>query len=177
MRLRRILAVAACVTFATHLGAPTTGARQSVRETAEPATALADVVLPTYANGSVSVRDAASRLSVRFTLRDAQGVAIDMGGGGVARYERAFRGNDLLHRVRATGTEDFVLFATKPNLPHREELVYDVDVSHVAGLRLVARTLELVDEGGAPRLRVPPPYVVDAFGVRHDADLALNGCA
>ncbi|HSO32326.1 MAG TPA: kelch repeat-containing protein, partial [Labilithrix sp.] len=177
MPLRRILAVGACVTFATHLGAPSTGARQSLRETAEPATALADVVLPAFANGSVSVREPASQLSVRFTLRDAQGVAIDMGGGGVARYERAFRGNDLIHRVSTTGTEDFVLFATRPSLPNREELVYDVDVSHVAGVRLVARTLELVDEGGAPRLRVPQPYVVDAFGVRHDGDLALNGCA
>src|SRR5206468_4432855 len=47
----------------------------------------------------------------------------------------------------------------------------------VRGLRLVAGTLELLDEGGAPRLRVSPPYVVGADGVNIGAALALAGCA
>ena len=46
--------------------------------------------------------------------------------------------------------------------PAREEIVYDVDVSRVAGFRLVSNTLKFLDEGGNPRLRVAPPYVVDA---------------
>jgi hypothetical protein len=61
--------------------------------------------------------------------------------------------------------------------PAEEALVYDVDVSRVAGLRLVSNTLEFLDEGGAPRLRVAPPSVVDAAGVVHEATLAVDGCA
>jgi hypothetical protein len=37
-----------------------------------------------------------------------------------------------------------------------------VEVSRVAGLRLVSNVLEFLDEGGAPRLRIAPPFVVDA---------------
>ncbi len=47
----------------------------------------------------------------------------------------------------------------------------------VAGLRLVAGVLEMLDAGGAPRLRVEPPYIVGADGARTDASLAVEGCA
>jgi hypothetical protein len=43
----------------------------------------------------------------------------------------------------------------------------------VRGLRLVAGTLEFLDEGGAPRLRVSPPYIVGADGTTFEAALAL----
>src|SRR6185295_17202444 len=38
-------------------------------------------------------------------------------------------------------------------------------------------TLEILDGGGAPRLRVTPPFVVGADGKRTDAKLAVEGCA
>jgi hypothetical protein len=47
----------------------------------------------------------------------------------------------------------------------------------VKGLRLVANTLEMLDGGGAPRLRVAPPYLVGADGIQTDATLAVEGCA
>ena len=41
----------------------------------------------------------------------------------------------------------------------------------------MAGTLELLDAGGAPRLRVAPPFIVGADGARTDATLAVEGCA
>ena len=61
--------------------------------------------------------------------------------------------------------------------PAQEEIAYDVDVSRVAGLRLVSNVLEFLDGGGAPRLRVAPPFVVDATGNRREARIAVDGCA
>src|SRR5262249_36866636 len=56
-------------------------------------------------------------------------------------------------------------------------LVYDVQFDNVAALRLVSSVLELRDAEGAPRLRVMPPFAVDATGARHAASLAVEGCA
>ncbi len=47
----------------------------------------------------------------------------------------------------------------------------------VAGLRLFANTLELLDSSGMPRLRVSPPYLLDAKLKRHTATLELSGGA
>jgi hypothetical protein len=77
-------------------------------------------------------------------------------------------------RVLDGGIEDIV---TLERAPAAEILSYDVDVSHAPGLRLVADTLEVIDEQGTPRLRVAPPFVIDRDGSRHDAHLALDGCA
>jgi hypothetical protein len=83
-------------------------------------------------------------------------------------------GAHVVHRPLAEGTEDLVVFAARPA---REELRYDLDVTGVPGLRLVSDTLELLDEGGTPRLRIAPPSVVDAGGNAHAAALTLEGCA
>src|SRR5262249_40845222 len=61
--------------------------------------------------------------------------------------------------------------------PAREVIAYDIDVSRVAGLRLVGSTLEFLDEGGAPRLRVAPPYVIDSRGTRSEARISVEECA
>jgi len=132
----------------------------------------ASVELPLSAAGFARLEDVTSRLSVRFALQGATDVPIAVADG-IALYNGALHGADVVHRVHAEGTEDFVVFEQRPE---REELRYTVDVSHVAGLRLVSNTLEFIDEGGAPRLRVAPPYVVDADGERHAATLAMEGC-
>ncbi|MEP7124594.1 MAG: kelch repeat-containing protein [Byssovorax sp.] len=112
-------------------------------------------------------------MAVEAVLRGAADVPIELVNG-LAVYRGALAdGADVIHRVREDGTEDFVAFATKPD---REEIVYDVDVSRAAGLRLVASTLELLDAGGAPRLRVSPPSVEDASGEHIPASLAVVGC-
>jgi hypothetical protein len=133
----------------------------------------AHVALPERANGTTVVEDATSHLAVTFALRDASDAPIAVAGG-IAMYRRAFGGADVLHRVHAEGVEDYVDFQERPA---REVLHYDVDVSRVAGLRLVGNTLEMLDQQGAPRLRVAPPYVVDARGERHAAMLSIDGCA
>ena len=77
-------------------------------------------------------------------------------------------------RAGPAGAEDFVYFARPP----QEEVVrYDVDTSRVPGLRMVGGTLELLDGTGTPRLRVPPPYVIDANGKRLEATLGAEDCA
>jgi hypothetical protein len=133
----------------------------------------ATVLLPRGARGAVRLEDAGSKTAVTFALREASEAEVELVDG-LALYRRAVAGGDLVHRANATGTEDFVAFETPPA---HEELTYDVDVSHVAGLRLVSGTLELLDAKGAPRLRVAPPYVVDTNGVRTPARLSVEGCA
>ncbi|HEX4474174.1 MAG TPA: kelch repeat-containing protein, partial [Polyangiaceae bacterium] len=72
------------------------------------------------------------------------------------------------------GTEDLLLFEGRPADEHVE---YSLDVAHVAGLRLVSGVLEFMDAHGAPRLRMSPPYAVDANGVRSDATVTVDDCA
>ncbi|WP_437492684.1 kelch repeat-containing protein [Sorangium sp. So ce1014] len=136
--------------------------------------ALAAVELSPRASGPVRLTDVASGLGVAFSLdgaadaplAEADGIAIYAAGGP--------GGADLLHRVDRAGTEDFAFFE---RAPAREELRYRVDVGGAAGLRLVASTLEFLDAGGAPRLRIAPPYVLDADGERRPARLSVEGCA
>jgi hypothetical protein len=121
----------------------------------------------------VRITDHVSGLSVNFALQSTSDSEIEIADD-VAVYAGALRGADLLHRVHARGTEDFVAFEEKPE---HEELEYLVDVSRVAGLRFLGGALELLDEAGAPRLRVNRPYVIDARGAKRDATLELEGCS
>src|SRR5262249_42412729 len=84
------------------------------------------------------------------------------------------RGTALLHRARADGDEDYVVMHDRPE---GEQLRYIVDISGVAGTRLVANVVEFLDAAGTPRLRVGTPLVVDGIGKRYEARLALSGCA
>ena len=155
-----------------HAFAPVAGDVERVRVDVPPHAKRASVELPLEATGFVRLEDDASHMSVRFALQGASAAPIAVADG-MALYAGAVGAGDLLHRVHGEGTEDFVVFERRPA---HEELRYTVDVSHVAGLRLVSNTLELLDDGGAPRLRVAPPYVVDAHGERHSATLAIDGC-
>jgi hypothetical protein len=133
----------------------------------------ATVALPRRAPGAAKLEDEASHVGVTFALEHVQDTPIEVASG-MAIYRGALSGADVLHRIHAEGTEDFVVFETRPSV---EQLSYTVDVSRVAGLRLVASTLEFLDTAGAPRLRVAPPYVIDEAGTRHEASLTLHGCA
>ena len=133
----------------------------------------ASVELPALASGAARLADDTSHLAITFALEGAAEAPIAVADG-IARYAGALAGADVVHRVHAEGTEDFVVFEERPA---REELRYVVDVSRVAGLRLVGNTVEFLDEAGSPRLRVAPPSVVDAGGERHEASVKVVGCA
>jgi hypothetical protein len=162
------------VGVAASFGAEAGGVRAVLPASAERGVRRPALVeLPLRAGGFARLEDRTSHLHVRFALRDAADVPVAVADG-IALYEGALGGADLVHRVYPEGTEDYVVFERRPA---RESLAYDVDVSGVGGLRLVANTLEFVDEAGSPRLRVAPPYVVDSRGARHAATLDVDGCA
>jgi hypothetical protein len=113
-----------------------------------------------------------SGATVRFRLEGASPVgAIPTAEG--ARYPGAFEGADLLVRRRDDGIEDWIVFATPPA---EEVASWDFGFEGIAGLRLVEGVLELLDEAGAPRLRVARPHVVDANERRRPASLDVEGC-
>ncbi|MGO9837377.1 MAG: Kelch repeat-containing protein, partial [Polyangiaceae bacterium] len=141
-------------------------------EARQAAARTASVALPEHAGDPVRLEDDSSHVAVTFALRGASDSELSTSGG-VALYPSALAGADVLHRVNAEGTEDYVVFEQRPE---KEEIAYDVDVSRVAGLRLVSNTVEFLDEGGTPRLRIAPPYVVDTNGVRAEGALAVDGC-
>jgi hypothetical protein len=132
----------------------------------------ASVALPMTAREGVRLEDDTTHVAITFALEDAADVPLTVADG-IARYAGAWHGADVVHRVHAEGTEDFVVLEEKPS---REELRYVVDVSRAEGLRLVSNVLEIVDRDGAPRLRVRSPFVVDASGTRTDASIAVEGC-
>jgi len=134
----------------------------------------ANVALPLSASGAVKLEDSSSKIAVAFSLDGMLDVKLAVKRG-IGVYAKAYGEQaDVVHRVHEEGTEDYVFFAERPARP---ELSYRVEVSRVAGLRLVSNTLEFLDDSGTPMLRVAPPYVVDSKGERHEARLAVNGCA
>jgi hypothetical protein len=123
----------------------------------------------------------------RFTLRDARsgvGVAVALVGarpaaeGPTEAFLIAPRGHesgaDRLLRRTPAGLEDHLVFREPPA---RAEVRYVLALDPlVAGLRLGMNSLELLDAGGAPRLHVAPPYLIDAGGQRVTAELSVEGC-
>jgi len=94
---------------------------------------------------------------------------------GYLSYENALPHATLVSRPSSEGIEDYVYFEQAPK---QAELRYDLEPSpEVAGLRLVANQLEALDPSGTPRLRVAPPFLIDANKNRIDARLAVEGCA
>ncbi len=93
----------------------------------------------------------------------------------VVTYPRAWRGvADVRHRLAPGGTEDFVDLSVAPEVA---ELRYRIAFeAGVAGLRLVANQLELLDRDGTPRLRVAAPYLIDRHDHRRRAQLGVEDC-
>jgi RHS repeat-associated protein len=137
--------------------------------------ASAHLILPARSTGATHLEDEASGVAIDISLRDARDVAAEPADGYVV-YPRAHAsGATLLHRALPSGFEDYLSFEQRPSVP---TVVYGVALGpKAAGLRLVAGTLEVLDARGAPRLRVTPPFVVDADGAPTDATLAVAGCA
>lgn len=127
------------------------------------------VALPRVASGVMELEDTRSGVAVGVSLpglaasprADVDGVAVYAGAGYAVR--------PLSH-----GVEDFVAL---PAAPRGEEVVYALDVRRASGLRAVGSGLEVLDAGGAPRLRMEPPYVVGSRGERVAARFEVRGCA
>ncbi len=135
----------------------------------------ARVALSVRASDAFSVTDETSGVSVAVTLQDARPAPAEVAEGYVVYRGGHASGADLVHRVTAEGTEDFMLFE---DAPAETAVAYRIALGDdVAGLRLIENTLELLDADGAPRLRMAPPYLVDADGVHHTAQVAVAGCA
>ena len=137
---------------------------------ASPAT----VRLPTKASRLTEVQDDATGMRVGFRLRGANDAAVEFADGLALYAGGGPAGADLVQRVGAEGTEDFLIFDAKPA---EESVTYDVTLNGVSGLRNVGGALEMLDESGAPRLRVAPPVVVDERSGVHPAELSVDGCA
>ena len=129
------------------------------------------VALPRTADGAMSIESAGVSVSVK-----PQGFAaspLDWSNK-VAVYADVAEGVHAFRRVDRAGVEDFYRVESP-----RDTLTFraDVTLEHVAGLRLVGGTLELLDAGGAPRLRVPAPHLVDAHGALRMGAITVEGCA
>jgi len=127
-----------------------------------------------YFEGSrVSVQDEASSVGIAFTLEGAaseQRLSVEDG----IIVAKPAEGPQSFYRATARGVEDLVLLDTPPKTG---KLGYEIEPLGARALRLVDGTLEVLDAYGAPRLRVRRPYVIDANGARHAANLEIHGCA
>ena len=133
----------------------------------------ANVALPRRSTGALSLADADSKVTIEATMEGVADVPAEVVEGYVVYAGATQGGGHVVHRPTAEGTEDFVYLpsAGTKNLRHVVSLG-----KNVAGLRLVSNTLEFLDVGGTPRLRVAPPYLVDSNGVRLDAVIKVDGC-
>lgn len=91
-----------------------------------------------------------------------------------ARYAGAIGGADLEVAWSDDAFEDTIHFAARPAAP---VVRYALDLEGVAGLRLVDDVLELLDEGGAPQLRMGRAHVEGASGERVRARTTIEDCA
>ncbi len=136
---------------------------------------IARVLLPARSTAPFRVEDVASGASVDVTLQDVRDVGAQSSEGYVIYPGAHSSGATVLHRALPIGNEDFLDFDVRPSVP---EVAYRVRlVAGVTGLRLVANSLEMLDAGGAPRLRVSPPTVVASDGVTAEARLTVEGCS
>ncbi|MEQ9318767.1 MAG: kelch repeat-containing protein, partial [Polyangiaceae bacterium] len=132
------------------------------------------VVLGSTADAPFSVSDRPSGLSVGVRMEGALPVDATPIRGGVVFRRGHVSGADVVVRASAFGVEDFVAFRERPA---EERLRYQIALGDaVAGMRLFANSLELLDARGTPRLRVAPPYLIDAEGERGPVVLEVEDC-
>ncbi len=81
---------------------------------------------------------------------------------------------DVVARPVDGGAEDWIALRS---VRAGDSIDYELDLrAGVAGLRLVERTLELLDASGAPRIRMAAPYLVDKAGTIRAARVDVAGC-
>jgi len=118
---------------------------------------------------------AAGGVAIRFQLEGALAGVRENRGDESVFAKAAPGGGDIVVRRNRDGFEDFVHY---DNPPVGELATYQLKLDMgAAGIRLVDNAIEVLDDAGAPRLRMAPPYVIDAKGERHAARTTVRGCA
>jgi hypothetical protein len=134
-----------------------------------------EVTLPRQASGVVTLRDRATGARVSIAIEGATEAEPRPLARATFLYPRGSAdGGDVTWRVDARGAEDAIEL---PRAPSDDVARYRLGLDHVAGLRLVANTLELLDAAGAPRLRMSPPFVVDRLENKVAVTVIVEGCA
>lgn len=129
--------------------------------------------LGTHANDPAMLTSSDGRMTISVALRGASPAAAVATDGNIV-YPGGLPGADVVQRPTGDGAEDWLLFAAPPSAPRVE---YDVALtSGVASIRLVGRSVELLDAGGVPRLRMAPPVLVDDDCVTTPVEVAVTGC-
>ena len=124
-----------------------------------------------YADGALELESAGVASTVRMLGVAHVGAEATRGH---LLYRAVGDGRDVIARPIEGGSEDWVVVAAERA---GASVDYEVRLGRgVAGLRLVARTLELLDAGGAPRLRMAAPYLVDSAGTVRPAHVDVVGC-
>ena len=134
----------------------------------------ARVQIPDVSIAPTRLDDVASEAGIDISLDEALTVDAEAADGYVIFPQAHVSGATLFHRAMPDGLEDYLSFE---KAPAKSAISYALVLRHgIAGLRLVASTLEMLDAAGTPRLRVAPPYLIGADGARTDATLAVKGC-
>ncbi|MFO0615320.1 MAG: kelch repeat-containing protein [Polyangiaceae bacterium] len=137
----------------------------------EPGEAITKVQLPATASEALRVTDATTGVGVSASLKGASDAAPHLSEG-VALYAGALSGAHVLRKVLPHGAEDFVAFDTRPA---KEEVRYELELSSASGVRVIPGLVEILDEQGAPRVRMRAPTYTDATG-EHAATFSVEGC-
>lgn len=145
-------------------------ARFGTKLEALPTVANPNVTLPTQANESFNL--ASEGVSIAVALEGALERQGELAGGVVLYPGAGPNDADVLHHVDRAGVEDYISF----HKPLRE-VRYRLDLTSAAGLRLIGNTLEVLDSGGAPRLHMRSPWVLDGSGKQFDATVSVERCA
>lgn len=132
---------------------------------------LTVVQLPGIASDPLRVTDAATGVGVSVTLDAASDVA-PLLEDDLAFYPDALGGAHVVRKLLPHGAEDFVAFDSRPE---KEEVRYQLELTGAAGVRVLPNLVEVLDEHGAPRVRMKVPTYTDETG-EHAATFAIEGC-
>jgi hypothetical protein len=126
------------------------------------------------ASEPMTITDSRSAISAQIALHDATAASAEATPGYVV-YRQGYRGAvDIIERPFQSGIEDYLVFGSAPAT---REVEYTIALDNAAGLRLVANTLEILDEQGVPRLRMAPPFLADSTQKIAFANVSVSGCA
>jgi MYXO-CTERM domain-containing protein len=135
----------------------------------------ATVDLPKTAGGFVRLQPDSSTLGIEFAVKGVKADVAFENADGLVNYPGAAPGGaDVVLRVTADAVEDYVVLNEKPAQPFVD---YAVNVSEIAGLRLIENSLEFLTKDGNPIAKVRPPELYDADGTNHHAKLSVLDCA
>ena len=130
--------------------------------------------VPRWSDAPFVIRDPKTGMTLESRLRESRHRLAETNRAGIIYRDAVLGGGDIAFRATESGAEDFVELPSPTTTSLSYELALD---SHVAGLRLVANSLELLDSNGFPRLRVQSPYLIDSSRKRLPIALSVEGCA